>query len=234
MYVYICYEIRKGIIVIPTYIRNSPKKNLAQYAYEEIKKKIYYNRIKPGELIKENELASELGISRTPIREALKMLESDDIVEVRKGIGTFVKMLSFKDIKDIFEVRKALEIIAIKTAINNITKDDIDELDSELRNISFKLENGTLTKEEFNEIDMKFHELIFRRCDNNFAKEVFEHIKLKIKQYQFLSYESLNNSSESISQHLELLEYLRKKDLETLISALSKHIDWSLKCLLFN
>jgi len=232
VYTYVI-KIKKGEFKV-AYLKKSPKKNLAQYAYEEIKKRIYHNKIKPGELIKENELAAELGISRTPIREALKMLESDEIVEVRKGVGTFVKMLSFKDIRDIFEVRKSLEIIAVKTAINNISKDDIDKLDTELRNISLKLEEGTLTKEEFTETDMKFHELIFKRCENNFAREIFEHIKLKIKQYQFLSYESLNNSNESILQHLELLTYLRKKDIDTLISALTNHLDWSLKCLIFN
>lgn len=207
------------------------KKNLAQYAYQEIKNKIYYNNIKPGELIKEINIAEELGISRTPVREAIKMLESDDLVEVREGVGTFVKMLSFKDIKDIFEVRKALEIIAVKTAINRITENDIDELEGDFRNLASMLAEGRLTKEIFTDFDMKVHQLIFNRCENNFAKEIFEDIKLKIKQYQFLSYESLNNTSESISQHLHLLSLLRKKDINVLSTALSDHLDWSLKCL---
>jgi len=159
------------------------------------------------------------------------MLESDDLVEVREGVGTFVKMLSFKDIKDIFEVRKALEIIAVKTAINRITGEDIDELEGDFRNLASLLEEGRLTKEIFTDFDMKVHQLIFNRCENNFAKEIFEDIKLKIKQYQFLSYESLNNTSESISQHLHLLSLLRKKDISVLSTALSEHLDWSLKCL---
>lgn len=212
--------------------KKSPRKNLAQYAYKEIRNRIYYNNIKPGDLIKEIDLSEELGISRTPVREAIKMLASEDLVEVREGVGTFVKMLSFKDIKDIFEVRKALEVIAVKTAVNRITESDLKQLEDDFKNISIQLEKGNLTKEEFNEVDMNVHELIFNRCDNNYAKGIFEEIKLRIKQYQYLSYESLNNTSESISQHLEIISFLRNKELDKLVVTLNQHIDWSLKCLL--
>jgi len=208
------------------------RKNLAQYAYKEIRNRIYYNKIKPGDLIKEINLADELGISRTPVREAIKMLASEDLIEVREGVGTFVKMLSFKDIRDIFEVRKALEVIAVKTAVNRITEDDFKQIEQNFNNLSLKLEEGNLTKEDFTEVDMNVHELIFDRCDNNYAKGIFEEIKLKIKQYQYLSYESLNDTSESILQHLEILNLLRNKDIDKLIATLNSHIDWSLKCLL--
>jgi len=213
-------------------INRTQRKNLAQYAYKEIRDRIYYNKIKPGDLIKETNIADELGISRTPVREAIKMLASEDLIEVREGVGTFVKMLSFKNIRDIFEVRKALEVIAVKTAVNRITEDDLKQLEEDFNNLSVKLEEGRLTKEDFTEVDMNVHELIFNRCDNNYAKGIFEEIKLKIKQYQYLSYESLNNSSESISQHLEILNFLRTKELDKLIITLNNHIDWSLKCLL--
>ncbi|WP_326908108.1 GntR family transcriptional regulator [Sedimentibacter sp. MB31-C6] len=210
----------------------SRRKNLAQYAYKEIRNRIYFNQIKPGELIKENNLAEELGISRTPVREAIKMLASEDLIEVREGVGTFVKILSFKDIRDIFEVRKALEAIAVKSAINRITESDLKGLEDDFNRISMELEKGKLTREEFTDVDMKVHELIFNRCENSFARGIFEDIKLKIKQYQFLSYESLNNSNESILQHLEIINLLRKKDLNSLITTLNNHIDWSLKCFL--
>lgn len=208
------------------------RNNLAQKAYKEIRNRIYYNHIKPGDLIKESVIAEELGISRTPVREAIRMLASEDVIEVREGVGTYVKMLSFKDIRDIFEVRKALEVIAAKTAIHRITEDDLNELEDLFRKLSENLDDCKLTKEEFTDADMKVHELIFNRCDNNYAKGIFEEIKLKIKQYQYLSYECLNNSRESISQHSEMLNLIRNKELDSLIINLNNHIDWSLKCLL--
>lgn len=212
--------------------KKNTRKNLSQYAYKEIRNRIYFNHIKPGDLIKEVDISEELGISRTPVREAIKMLASEDLVEVREGVGTFVKMLSFKNIKDIFEVRKALEVIAVKTAVNRITESDLEKLEENFKNISIQLEKGELSKEDFNEVDMNVHELIFNRCDNNYAKGIFEEIKLKIKQYQYLSYESLNDTSESISQHLEIIYLLRNKDIDKLVVTLNNHIDWSLKCML--
>ncbi|AKL94591.1 transcriptional regulator GntR family [Clostridium aceticum] len=208
------------------------RKNLAQDAYEKIRDRIYHNEIEPGELINEISIAQELGISRTPVREALRMLASEDILEVKDGVGTYVKMLSFKNIKDIYEVRKALEVIAIKTAIYRITESEIAELEKNFMELERKYNIGALTKEEFASIDMKLHQLIFTKCENNYAKGIFEEMSLKIKQYQYISYESLNDSKESISQHLEMIRLLKNRNLKELIPFIENHIDWSLKSLM--
>lgn len=208
------------------------KVNLANQAYTILRDRIYNNEIKPGDIINEGIISKELGISRTPVREAIRMLASEDIVEVRDGIGTFVKMLSFKDIKDIFEVRKSLEIIAVKTSINRIPQNEIKKLESRLVDLFDKCDKGVVIKEEFSDLDMNAHQLIIDYCDNEYVKSIFESIKLKIKQYQFISYENLNNSKESITQHLEILKRLDSRDLEGLIKVLDSHIDWSLKGLI--
>lgn len=213
-------------------LNTNVRKNLAEDAYNQIRDKIYYNEIRPGDLIKENSIAEELGMSRTPVREAIKMLVSEDILEVRDGIGTFVKVFSFKDIKDLFEVRKALEKLAAKSAMYRIPLTKITEIEDEFKIIADKYEKGILNKEDFSAVDMKVHELIFNYCDNEYVKVIFAGMKLKIKQYQFVSYENLNNTKESITQHLEILRLLKEKDLENLLAFLENHIDWSLKCLL--
>ncbi|SDJ92217.1 GntR family transcriptional regulator [Natronincola ferrireducens] len=215
-----------------TKISKTKKKNLAQIAYEEIRDRIYHNKIQPGELINESSIAEELSISRTPVREALRMLASEDIIEVKDGVGTYVKLLSIKNIKDIFEVRKALEVIAIKTAIYKITELEITELENDFMLLKRKYDMGTLTKEEFANVDMKFHQLIFAKCENNYAKGIFEEMSLKIKQYQYISYESLNNSEESIAQHLQMINFIKDRNLKELITFLENHINWSLKLLL--
>ncbi|MGN9164359.1 GntR family transcriptional regulator [Tissierellaceae bacterium HCP3S3_D8] len=209
------------------------RKSLVEEAYYYIWDQICNNNIKPGEPITEISIAKELGISRTPVREAIRMLVSEDILETIDGIGTYVKVLSFKDIKDIFEVRKALEVVAVKTAINIIPESKIDELEDKLKDAMEKFNRGDLKKEEFGDIDMKVHQLIFDYCSNEYVKAIFRGMSLKIKQYQFISYENMNNSKESISQHLEILKLLRSRELERLIIFLEEHIDWALKGLLF-
>lgn len=213
-------------------INRNVKKNLANDAYEELWRRIFNNEIKPGELINESALAEDLGISRTPVREALRMLTSEDIIETKDGIGTYVKMLSYKNIKDIFEVRKVLEVLAVKTSLYHIEESDIIELENELMDIGRKYNMSILKREEFTAIDTRVHQLIFNKSENEYAKSIFEGMNLKIRQYQYVSYQSLNNNEESISQHLEILRLLRNKDLDNLIIALENHIDWSLKYLL--
>ena len=95
-----------------------------------------------------------------------------------------------------------------------------------------RCENGSLIKEKFADMDMEIHKLIFDYCDNKYVKNIFDGMKLRIKQYQFISYENLNDSKESIIQHIEILKLLKEKDLENLIRMLEDHIDWSLKSLL--
>ncbi|GAA0724639.1 GntR family transcriptional regulator [Clostridium malenominatum] len=205
------------------------KKNLAQEAYNAIRLKIFNNGIKPGQLISESLIAEELGISRTPVREAIRMLAIEGVVESRDGIGTIVKMFSFKEIKDIFEVRKALEIIAVKTSINNVSELEVSELLNKYSDISVRFEAGIAEEREFTEIDMKVHNLIITRCDNDYVKGLYNSIGLKIKLYQYVSYLNFRSSAESISQHMEILRLIKNKELEKLIIALNEHIDWSLK-----
>lgn len=202
--------------------------SLSKQAYNAIRKRIFDNDIKPGELISESILAEELGISRTPVREAIRMLVSEDIVESRDGIGTIVKMLSFKEIKDIFEVRKALEVIAAKTSINNIRESEIIELLNEYLEINSKYQAGEAIEKEIAEIDMRVHNLIVSNCDNNYVKNLFDGIGLKIKLYQYSTYVSFDSNAESILQHMEILELLKDKELDKLIISINKHLDWSL------
>lgn len=208
------------------------RKSLAHDAYNEIRERIYSNEIKPGDLIKESNIAEELGISRTPVREAIKMLVSEDILEVRDGVGTFVKVLSFKDIKDIYEVRKLLEVLAAKSSIYRIPIEIINGLEDHFKAYMKECEKGNLNGDRFSDIDLEVHKLIVDYCDNEYAKNIYTGMKLKIKQSQHISYENLNNTMESITQHLEILRLIKEKDLVKLIKFIEEHIDWSLRCLL--
>lgn len=220
-------------IMLAKNTKGNMKISLVEDTYLQIRERIYNNEIKPGDMINESSIAEELNISRTPVREAIRILASDDVLEIRDGVGTFVKTLSLKDIKNIFEVRKALEAVAVKSAIYNIPASKIEELEKELSSLMEQCDIGTcLEKEKFSNIDMKVHQLIFDYCDNEYIKDIYNRMSLKIKQYQFISYESLNNSKESIIQHLEILTLLKLKNLDELVVFIEKHIDWSLKSLL--
>lgn len=208
------------------------RENLSQKAYIELKKEIYSNRIKPGDCLSENLIASELNMSRTPVREALRMLENEDLVEIKDGIGIYVKTISLTDIEDIFEVRKVLETLAFSTSINAITDEEIEDLEKKFNILMVNYNNGIdVLMESFVSVDWQLDELIVNKCRNNYIISIMNDIKAKIIRYQYISYEALNNVADSINQHLKILSLIKKRNLKELIDANEKHIDWSLECL---
>lgn len=207
------------------------KKNLSQIAYLELKKDIYKNKIKPGDCLSENLIAEELNMSRTPVREALRILESEDLIEIKDGIGIYVKTISFKDIKDIFEVRRALETLALKTSINRVTDEEIINLEKKFTNLLIQYENGIdVVMDRFVAIDWELDELIVKKSNNDYIISIMGDIKAKIIRYQYMSYEALNDVQESTAQHLKILSLMKEKNLEELIKVNDMHIEWSLNC----
>lgn len=209
------------------------KKNLREIAYEQLKEDIFRNKIKPGDCLSENLIASELNMSRTPVREALSMLASEDLVEIKDGVGIYVKTISFKDIKDIFEVRKVLETLALKTSINRIIDSEVEELEKKFKTLLNDYNSGNnVPLENFADVDWELDELIVNKCNNDYVINIINEINAKIRRYQYLSHEAYNDVEESTIQHLKILSYIKEKNLEKLIEENEKHIDWSLNCFL--
>lgn len=206
-------------------------KSLTKQAYDEIKAAICSNQIKQGDLLSENLIAQELNMSRTPVREALSMLAMEDFVEIKNGVGIYVKMISYQDIRDLFEVRRALEVLSVKTAVHMITEKDISTLEKKFRALLVHGEAGRMPGlREFTDLDWELHELFIDRCRNTYVKNVMRSINANMKRYQYMSAEALDNLQESTQQHLELLELLRKHDVPALQAALDRHIEWSIEC----
>ncbi|SHI91071.1 DNA-binding transcriptional regulator, GntR family [Dethiosulfatibacter aminovorans DSM 17477] len=207
--------------------------NRAQIAYEAIKNSILNQVIKPGDCLSETSIAEKLNMSRTPVREALKMLANEDLIEIRNGVGAYVKTLSFKDILDIFEVRKNLETLAVETSINNITIQELERLEEQLKELQEEYCKGeAIDFENFNKIDIEIHRLFISKCDNKYVKSIMEEIQLRIAAYQFISLSELGNMEESINQHLKLIELAKSGDVDELKKELARHIEWSLNSII--
>ena len=161
------------------------KKSLTDVAFEKIKELILNEEIEPGEMVSENQLAEYLNMSRTPIREAIRRLEADGILISRQGYGTIVKMLTLKDIEDVFEVREAMELIASETAIHNISNQEIQEVKDDFLNLLERHHRGEIIeKEEFTAIDGQIHDLIVKKSDNEYVKMLMERIDFNVGRYR--------------------------------------------------
>lgn len=204
------------------------KETLSERAYQHIKEALCRGEIAAGDILSESRLAAELGISRTPVREALRILASEGWVEIRRGIGAYVKSPSSKDIEDLYEVRCLLETLAIKTSVFNISNEEIDSLEARFRACLDSYMTGSPPDpRRFSDLDWELHELIVERCRNNYLKTILRSNYSSMKQYQFLSFEALNNIKESTLQHLDILSLMRRRDVDALTAALLAHLKWA-------
>ena len=168
-------------------------------------------------------------MSRTPVREALRALASEDWLEIKNGVGAYVKPLSSKDIRDLYEVRCLLEVQAAKTAVRHITAQEIDGLEARSRSLLDTAGDPGAAPDPkaFSELDWELHELIVERCENNYIKSIMRNNTENMKCYQTLSVEALHDIRESTLQHLHILDLLRRREGEALAAALREHLEWA-------
>ncbi|NLW07686.1 MAG: GntR family transcriptional regulator [Clostridia bacterium] len=215
------------------HIKKGRKRNII--AYETIKQLIVNNELKAGEILSENALAANLGMSRTPIREAIKILAKEGYVEIHNGIGIYVKHITVKEIYDISEVRVSLEILALRTAINNISEAEYEDIIGRWTQLKNKLQKGIkVPYEDIFDLDAETHSLIVQKSDNHFIKEIINDIQLKIQRFQKMSTRATANDLNTVNLHLSILEYMRAKDVKNASEVLRRHVFDSLQYIINN
>lgn len=204
------------------------KANLSEKAYDLIKDAICKGEIMPGDILSESQLARQLDMSRTPVREALRALASEDFVEIKSGLGAYVKPLSSKDMEDLYEVRCLLEMQAIRTSLYRITDKEIDEFERRFTELLVACKRGEHTHSgEFSDLDWKLHALFVQRCTNKYIKSIVTAYDSNLHRYQSLSVDALNDVQVSVQQHLDILQALRTRNVDKVSEVLRKHLEWS-------
>lgn len=204
------------------------KVNLSEQAYNRIKDAICQGEMKPGDILSENQLARQLDMSRTPVREALRILASENFVEIRNGIGAYVKPLSSKDMEDLYEVRCLLEMQAIKTSLYRISDEEIDDFERRFTELLNACEGGEyIGLGEFSDLDWELHNMFVHRCTNKYIKSIVAAYDSNLRRYQNMSVDALNDVRVSVQQHLDILRVMRTRDAEEVSRVLKKHLEWS-------
>ena len=222
------HHTRNGVYKATMNRSNTSRESLSQQAYNHIKDALCRGEIVAGDILSENQLAQDLGMSRTPVREALRTLASENWLEIKNGVGAYVKPLSSKDIEDLYEIRCLLEVQAAKTAVYHISNREIDDLEQRFKALLDDYEHGKYPDPGyFSQLDWTLHELIVERCTNNYLKIIMRNNNSNIKRYQLLSFEARNDIKDSTLQHLNILALLRRRDVPALTKALTEHLNWA-------
>ena len=202
-------------------IRKRP--SLKDEAYQRIKTLILSDTLGSGDMLEMDWLASELGISRTPIREAFLMLEQEGLVETIPYRGTFVIDVSKRDVEEIYQVREVLEALAVRLATPVIPDEELKEMQALFASIGDEIEGGDF--ERHFQSDTQFHDLIVRYCDNEVLQQVLGTITDRIYHVRVFSRnQSGYHMKESFRDHCRILDAITERDVAKAERLMAEHI----------
>lgn len=201
---------------------NKLTKSKKQIAYERIKEEITNNRFKPGTLLVERQLCEALNISRTPVREALKQLINEGLVDFINGKGAFVTNVTYEDIIEIYTIREVLEGLACRLAAQLISDERIGELENIYKNLIEAVDSKELDlviKE-----DLKFHNCIIESTGNHRLKNMIENMQDQIKRITYTISDDQHRKILSLKHHKGIFEAIRLRDADKAEQIMKVHI----------
>lgn len=187
-----------------------------------LREEILNGKYAEGEKLVEAKLAEDLGVSRTPVREALKQLEVEGIVENLPNRGVVVLGISNQDIEDIYEIRYAIEGIAAKWAAERITNEELEALKETYELMEFYTFKKDLHK--FAEINTKFHEIIYKATKSKFLEQALKDFQYYMKKMRKRSLQVEGRINISLMEHKEILDAFVARDKEWAERALTVHV----------
>ncbi|MBR2601321.1 MAG: GntR family transcriptional regulator [Clostridia bacterium] len=202
-------------------------KPIREIAYEVLKKAIITGEIPAGERIVETDYADRLHISRTPLREALRKLERDGLVEYVMRRGVVVRAFTIDDVREIYTIRNSLEMLTLPAIIEKATKEDIDSLRERLSEMDRLQAKDDI--EGLSPLARAFHWELTSICGQKRILRVIEGQDEYIRRFSAMSIRQENRRSQAHEEHHRLVDYVEAKDLERFTELTRKHIERSME-----
>lgn len=198
------------------------KYSLSARVFHTIRENILSGKYATDEELKEKTIGEELGVSRTPVREALRQLELEGLVTIIPNKGAYVVGISQKDMQDIYEIRCRLEGLCAKWAARNISKEQLDELEENIYLSDFHATKGNW--EQVVELDNKFHEVLYLASGSKELRHVlsdFHHYVQRVRKVTLATAERAKGSND---EHRKIVEALKQHDEEMAENLANEHI----------
>jgi len=199
---------------------NTP--SLSQQAYDVIRRKIVSLEMPPGAIISEAELKRELGLGRTPIREALQRLALEKLVQIIPRRGIFVTDISITDLQRLFEMRMALETLAARLAATRGTPEHWSKMEAILDNLS--VEGGDYDNETLIAVDELWHQLLYDATDNKFLHDTLTTLYALSLRLWYYFLDKIGGMQWAVLEHREILTALMDRDPDRASALLAEHI----------
>lgn len=204
-------------------IRLDNYKPLRELVFESLREAIISAQLRPGERLMEIQLAEEMGVSRTPVREAIRKLELEGLVVMIPRKGAYVAGLSLKDIVDVFEIRGALEGLAAELAAERITDNELEELERYLVKISDEIEKGDLEKVVATDTD--FHSILYQASRNQRLSQIISNLREQIQRFRTTSLSYPGRMKTALEEHRKIVEAISARDGVLACKLAQEHIE---------
>lgn len=196
---------------------------LRDVVFNTLREAILKGELKPGERLMELQLASKLGVSRTPIREAIRMLEQEGLAVTIPRKGAEVAKMTIKDMEDVLEIREALDQLATKIASNKITEEQLAELKK--AKIAFEQSTKAGNLKEIASNDVRFHDIIYDATNNPKLVILLSNLREQIYRYRVEYIKDPKNYPMLIKEHEMIFEGLVSHDEAKAVEAISIHVE---------
>lgn len=196
--------------------------SLSNFLFTEIRENILQGKYATGEKITESKICKKYEVSRTPVREAFKQLELEGLIENIPNRGAFVLGFSKQDIQDIYELRRAVEVIAIKWSIERISPSELEELQEAYDLMEFY----TIKKDVAHmlQINTRFHEIIYNSTHSRFLEQVLRSYQFYIRKTRKAALQMEDLMSEVLKEHKKILDAIYQKDISAGETAVTEHL----------
>lgn len=201
---------------------DSQQQSLHGRVYEKLENDILTGKYKSGDYLSEQKLSDELGVSRTPIREAFRQLEHEGFVIYSPNRGVIVRGFSEEDIKDIYTIRLMIEGMTARRATENITQDQLEDLKETIELEEFYTKKGDAR--QLSKIDSRFHEIIYIASGSHFLTKTLKNFHHYIGKTRSISLSNPERAQQSYLEHKGIYEAISSKDREMAEILMEEHI----------
>ncbi len=204
------YQYMRGIKVIN--INMQQHKPLRELVYEELRLLIMTGKIKPGTRMMEIDLAESMGVSRTPVREAIRQLEKDGLVTIEPRKGAYVSDISPEDLDNMLVVREPLEGLATYLATQFMSDEEIEAV--KIANDEYEKALTAGETEKLINADTHFHNLITQGSHNQYLIDILQELQEQVLRFRYIYFKSIKRAEDVVNEHRIILKALESRNAD--------------------
>jgi len=200
----------------------SDKFSLRGRVFHKLREDILSGKYEEHEELKEVAIGEEMGVSRTPVREAFRQLELEGLIRIVPNKGAYVTGITEKDVRDIYMIRSLLEGLCARWATEHITKEQMEEMEENVYLAEFHAKKGHL--DQLAELDNRFHDIMYEACDSKMLEHNLKDFHQYVLRVRKRTLNNANRGPKSNEEHKQIMEAIKAGDADLAEKLANQHM----------